>query len=433
MRAKIITSLIRALLLFASTSNFHVAKAEPTKPNTEDPIAIEKVSGESGKKLSIVTIYLNKKPKINKIDLEAHGTFLQISLKNTLVPKPGKFYDISSPYFNKMVLIQTENNEAIVRIFTTQEASTISKATDIDILNKRIVLTADHNYLAKLLAKDEEKQATAKTAQAVSNTNSEVNKEKVKQSIKDKNPNTPFTVDTESMPSNLLAKGSDNSFQSKLKVAAYFSIAMILLLLFSLTWRRIAINRKLLKPRSDNIPMQALNHLVLAPKQKLSLVQVGHEKLLLSVSPEGISLITHIPEKNRPVSPKSNFNSSDKEKMQTIMMRNIGKQQQQLREAEKTRSNTQQNKPPVQTMNSTEVPSGKVNLSQTSSSNSVRESMTTSPQTSIPKKIEYAIDDNGVRKTVKKKPVNPQGNTTQKAIDDVTQLIREKLKSLPKI
>ena len=42
--------------------------------------------------------------------------------------------------------------------------------------------------------------------------------------------------------------------------------------------------------------MQTLNHLVLAPKHKLSLVQVGNERLLLSVSPEGISLITQLTE-----------------------------------------------------------------------------------------------------------------------------------------
>ena len=416
------TTLFRILILIATVFSDQTLKAEKPKSveDNSNLISISKVSGEAGKKLSIVTIYLDQKPKWNKLDLEAHGTFLQISLPNTLVPKPGKFYDITSPYFSKMVLIQNESNEAIIRVFTSQEASIIAKGTDIDLLNKRIVITADHSYLGKLVSKKKEGDKNPKTtAKSSPNANP-------------KGPNKPFALDTESMPSNLIA-GEENGdqFQSKLRIAAYFSIAMILLLLLSLTWRRLAINKKILSPRSSNIPMQALNHLVLAPKQKLSLVQVGHEKLLLSVSPEGISLITHIPEKNKPqMAHKTSFGEADKEKMQTIMMRNLGRQP-QLNDEQSIRS-FQKPKAPA-----TQKPQGR-RLKQTNKTQDINEEHTSRPVPKVTKshmpkkKIEYAIDDNGVHKTSKSKNT-PQSNTTQKAIDDVTQLIRDKLKSLPKI
>ncbi|NRA43911.1 MAG: flagellar biosynthetic protein FliO [Oligoflexales bacterium] len=419
------TTLVRTSILFIMMLSVTNAFAAKPKENKAELISIQKVSGEAGKKLSIVTIYLNEKPNWQKIDLEAHGTFLQISLKNTLVPKPGQFYDISSPYFSKMVLIQNESNEAIIRVFTSQEASLIAKATDIDLLNKRIVLTADHSYLNKLLSKDEDKE-DKKVSKTVATADKQDHEKKAT------GPNQPFALDTDSMPSNLIAKKEDNGFQEKLRIAAYFSIAMILLLLLSLTFRRLALNKKLLKPRSNNIPMQALNHLVLAPKQKLSLVQVGHEKLLLSVSPEGISLITHIPEKNKAAtSPKTNFGDADKEKMQTIMMRNLGRQQQLKKGDPNPRGITpaQVNpapRPPAEGASSQPTTQRKTQALQT-------EPQAPRPKPKAKKKIEYAIDDSGVHQTLKKQRTTPQANTTQKAIDDVTQLIREKLKSLPKI
>ena len=424
------TTLLTALILNFFLYDIQYLAAAESKASDE-VLSINKVAGESGKKLSIVTIYLNKKPKWKKIDLEAHGTFLQLSLKNTLVPKPGKFYDIDSPYFSKMVLIQNDDNEAIIRVFTNQEAGLLAKATDIDLLNKRIVLTANHTFLAELLAKKNKSEEKVDSSKVAS-----------KETVKPKNPkepSTPFALDTESMPSNLVANNNDDTFKSKLKIAAYFSIAMIFLLLLSLTWRRLVINRKLLSPRSSNIPMQALNQLVLAPKQKLSLVQVGHEKLLLSVSPEGISLITHIPEKNKQtVAPRTNFGEADKEKMQTIMMRNLGRQQ-QLSEVKKEASDfrsQRQTPAPGSHLESPRKAQSSFQRKMEASSHKPQKlghkAQKSSQKPQGKKKIEYAIDDTGIHKTSKQKNI-PQSNTTQKAIDDVTQLIREKLKSLPKI
>ncbi|MFK7824202.1 MAG: flagellar biosynthetic protein FliO [Oligoflexales bacterium] len=415
-------------IFFLSLISKHQVLAAKESKEPDELISINKVAGESGKKLSIVTIYLNRKPKWKKIDLESHGTFLQLSLKNTLVPKPGKFYDIDSPYFSKMVLIQSENNEAVIRVFTNQEASLLAKASDIDILNKRIVLTANHDYLTKLIANNVNGKENQDSGESGSKNPVENKPNETKNS---EEPNKPFALDTETMPSELIANSNDDTFRSKLIIAAYFSIAMILLLLLSLTWRRLVINKKLLSPRG-NIPMQALNQLVLAPKQKLSLVQVGHEKLLLSVSPEGISLITHIPEKSRkPENPKTSFGEADKEKMQTIMMRNLGRQQQLSESKAPKYQPNHKNAPATET--NFESPRKVPSQLQRRVETSPQKNQKTANKPQAKKKIEYAIDDDGIHKTSKPKKKTPQSNTTQKAIDDVTQLIRDKLKSLPKI
>ena len=44
--------------------------------------------------------------------------------------------------------------------------------------------------------------------------------------------------------------------------------------------------------------MKSISSLVLNQKQKLSLIQVGSEKILLAISPEQVNFITHVPTEN---------------------------------------------------------------------------------------------------------------------------------------
>lgn len=381
-------------------------------------LTIGKMDGESSTSLSVVNIRLDQKPSWSDVQSKSHGTYFQIELPNAITPNPGEFIDLPGPFFQKIVAFQITPQHSIARVFTSENASILEKAIDIDILNNRIVISLQHSAATTILATHNEKISNSKTKspsqlqEAISEKKSLATSKAI---IKD-----PIAIGnrdlTKKTIENQLEPRERTSFQKSLSIITYFSIGMILLLLATLTLRRIFRNKKFLHSPSPTVAMQTLNHLVLAPKQKLSLVQVGNEKLLLSVSPEGISLITHLnkndstPAKRKVHEPIQNINNQE---MSALMMQTIKNRQAQVikspdippRQRPKTKATT-----PIPQQKLVAEENDKPKVSETKKS----------------KAVSYMIDDDGIKSAQKKNP-------TEKAIEDVTQLIREKLKSLPKI
>ena len=376
---------------------------------------IESMNGESGEKLTIVNILFNTKVKYKPIEVTHHENFIQIKLSNTVIVEPGKFYDIKSKYIKKAIGFQTSSNAAIIRFMTNEDPKIIQEASSIDQLNNRIVLTVNHKSLINnnnvgnnskesLLTKETNDTLGKKiTAQENSKNISETN-------LETSPPIAKTSPRQEDKPLNL-KKTTD--LNAQLRTIAYFSLGMFILLLVSLTFRRLYRNRKVLNNPSFQVPMKTLNQLVLAPKHKISLIQVGHEKILLSISPDGINLLTHINDRP-PINENRNqtWSPADYTKIKELIAKNSS-------ETNKQKS-TERNISQISKPKSIKLPERKVE----SSSNESQ--LVNNPNK---KSISYSVGENGINNISKQ-----QGKTsTEEAIEDVTKLIREKLKSLPKL
>lgn len=349
--------------------------------NSPSPTVIGKIDGESTNKFSIVTVRFNKKPSFNEVNIEDHGSFIQIKLPNTLAPNSGKFYDANSPYLTKVSSFQLSEKDAAVRIFVNKKASKIKKVTDAKILNSRLVITTDHNALNSIIS------STVPTT---------INKN---------------VMSTASSQATSVVK--KHSMQESLVTISLYLGVLIALLALTLFLKPILRKKKLkLQGIEEVVEMKQMATLALAPRHKLSLVQVGDEQVLLSVSNDGINLISKIENKNT------------KQNSITQQLQNIMREQQKITA----------NKNTPQQIASTEIrenprtldpirkesraPQKKTNAKTLETNDKKTKKTPTKKKTSI----NVSVSDSGIK---------DHSNDSIDSIDDVTKMIREKLKNLP--
>ncbi len=438
--------------------------------------SLVKVESDADAHTSTVTAVLNRPFSSSKPSLEDHGTFLQISLPDTIIPESGKFQDGNSPFIRKIATFQTTSNDGAVRLFTSKNAAKTREAATVDVLGERIIVTIDHKKLNAALTADRpvsttqtssatptvataqpqpkpkttaptkpepkpetqaaanpqpststETTTAASTAEATQATNDpvsglpkldsaqvpDVNQVIARTEVREAGPPpaerivseptqetvvqaTPVTTSTIQIGKNA------PDLNKKLQWMALFS-AFMLGLMFVVRWLQPRL-RKSLRGESAPEPTLALKSLAtlpLAPKQRLMLVQVGHEQILLAVSPDSVNYITTVNGQERSRVPQAAHVA---------------------------------------------MPAPSAFTSQISASESTLElrrspgPATERPQRAAPqpvkaqkirKSINVAIGDDGIT------PVSPsktQKRTDQdQSINDITRLIREKLKNLPAI
>lgn len=240
--------------------------------DTTAPHIIGTISSESSDKMSFVTIRLDRAPSFKKLYLEDHGSFLQIAFPQTIIAKPGEFVDGHGPYVAKVAAYQFSNDKSIVRIFLNQEASLVKQVSEVEILDSRVVFSLDHNALLPLLPKTQAEK-----------------------------PQSLDTTKPTSQSTTVTTVRGNKPYESYLVWIAGLLAVMSALTLIVLTFKRFARNQFLSYNGDQIVKMKAISHLSLAPRQKLSLVQIGPEKLLMSVSPDGISFLTKIEANPAPI------------------------------------------------------------------------------------------------------------------------------------
>lgn len=357
-------------------------------------VVLGKIDSDQAQDLSVVTIRLDKNPPWKKVYVDEHGEFLQISLPNTIVSEPGKFIDGKGPYLAKITAYQVQPDKAMIRIFVKEKASAILKATEAEILDNRIVVTIDHKSLAPL----ETKLNTIDQSAPISKTDKKVMSPEYKKG----------------------ALSPTNDYQNLLQQFAIMVVFLTLIILGWLTIKRIIRNRQFASGQMDTIKMKAIGHLALAPKQKLSLVQIGSEKFLLSVSSDSIAFLAKINnDRIQPAIATSSSISADDFEQRAYKM------QQHVQKAMAEKQIIQQKlkpstpRPLIETKKTKNAPN---------SNQEVKKSQPKHKNTSNKSAINYRIDDNGITDTAELTE-----EKTEETIKDVTQLIREKLKSLPKL
>ena len=105
---------------------------------------IEAVKSESDDQSSLVSILYKKGVPNTDVEIEEHGTFIQIKIPRTVVPSPGTFYDGNSPYFRKVAAFQVDDTTVGIRLFVTQETKSLMSSLSTEYLKDRLLIHLDH-------------------------------------------------------------------------------------------------------------------------------------------------------------------------------------------------------------------------------------------------------------------------------------------------
>lgn len=356
-----------------------VAVALQASAQTAIEPAIQTLTGidtESDAHTSTITARLNKAGKPAKLELEDHGTFLQLVLRDTIIPEPGKFFDGNSPFVRKVAVFQTTSNDGALRLFTSKNAAKTRGAATVDTLADRIIVTIDHKKLNKILTEDPpttvaNRTEPPKTSVAPATEEQltglpkldrlgtpDVNDVIARTEVREAGPppavriatspetTTPLAAVTTESPATetktsevappavaaaeaasktvaepttsvgeappVMAKAIDAAASTssatgfkigqnapeltgKLQAMAVFS-GVMLLLGFAVRWYRPRIARRLAGQKAPEpiISMRTLATMPLAAKQRLMLIQVGNDQVLLAISPDNVNYITTV-------------------------------------------------------------------------------------------------------------------------------------------
>lgn len=119
------------------------------------------------------------------------------------------------------------------------------------------------------------------------------------QNIQEKNKSAENEL-SKSVASSGLATGNGIDLRQKLVQVTGFIGGMLAILLLSFAFRGFFRKRLRAVSGQDQIDLKMLSSLPLAPRQRLSLVQVGDERILIGVTPENISFIANLSKQAQP-------------------------------------------------------------------------------------------------------------------------------------
>jgi len=276
------------------------AAAAAAKASAASPlVTIGPIDGESDAKMTVINIRFDRKPAWKTLgEFQDHGSFLQLTLPDTLVPESGKFYDGGNPYLPKIAVIQLTPSDAGVRLFVSKEATKIKQALTAALLGNRIVVTVDHAKLATLVAAEAVKTHVTPpdfvgppgpdaAAEIIART-------EVRRDIPA--PSDLFKQEKSGKAEAPLATGGFD-LRGRLVHLAMFGGAMLVLLVASWLARPYIQRRRATGQDQESgapITMKTLSTLALASRQKISLIQVGDEKILIGVTPDAVTFLTAI-------------------------------------------------------------------------------------------------------------------------------------------
>ncbi len=426
------------LILFLLTAFELKAQEAPASANL---LTLGPIDGESDEKSSVITLRYDTKPSFARPVVEAHGSFLQVVLPNTTVLKPGVFQEANSPYIRKFAAFQLDEDTAALRLFVSKEAENLAPAVSVDILENRVLIIVDHAKAEKALAQNFQgvpvkggpspqevvKQTevrsdipdpislmgasktldvavgpqkpvsvTEATAPAIAEGKSSESvvdgaaaAQAAKASLKEKNPEV------------AAPKATDN-LDTKLMVVTAFSALMLLVLIGLKSWRKVA--AKTVPPGAE-LSLKTIATHALGPKQRITVIQVGNEQILLGVSPDSINFLTSLrPQAEAAANFRLPVDPNLYQKTLTPSPR---------------RSALQDGAEPLQRPLAKEA---RVS----------RETKVASSGAEPGSSIRYGVGDEGI-KNYKSNRATAKVESNDESLEDVTRLIRKKLKDLPKV
>ncbi len=415
------THLTLASLLLAAHPALAAGKAK-TAPAAPKLVTIGEIDGETDAKMTIVNVRLDKAPTAQAtFELQDHGSFLQLNLKDAIVPEPGKFFEGSNPYLPKIAVFQVGPNEAGIRFFASKNTAKIKQALSAEALGNRIMLTIDNAKLEGLLAQApapanaELVGPPAEFATRMPTVESIIAQTQVSKDIPE--PAALFKGDAKAVASAKLGSGGLD-LRGKLINVSIFSGALLGLLgltyLFKPYLRRKAQAKGFVQ--EAGISMKSLATLPLAARQKIQLIQVGSQQILLGIGPDSVTFLTTIAG-GSPAAAVATAAAATPLATQAIPQ-SFSRMLSERSEALEMKQAPVLKKLPGNDAESLALPKASERKTETAKLSGGR--------------ISVSVGEDGVKQVAprKTKELAKDDGEGQKAIDDVTRMIREKLKTL---
>jgi flagellar biogenesis protein FliO len=425
---------------FCSTAAAEL-KAPKALPQMRNIITLGVVDGESNSKTSAVNIRFLSKPEWPKTpEFDDHGSFLQLNLPNVIVPEPGKFIDGNSIYIKKIAIFQMTPNDASIRLFLSESAKKVKEALNYELLGNRIVVTLDHASLIQslnpIVAELTGPPAPTAAAKIIANT-------KIDRSI------PPPANALKNAEQTIGRPGPD--FRKKMVNISLFCGALLIIFL-SILVAKPYFRKKRMASNEESIEMKTIGTLVLASKQKLSLVQIGDEKILLGVTPENISFITVVGSTSKVSIPQALASAPTNSDFAELLQETAApapapepvKPAKRIKLKTKPAENVTRPEPTIQTKPRPIKRKTQYDLNERNDTESLQLTPKSRPTRPSPRigatkgsKVNIAVGEEGVQH-VDTMNANIQSSRTKikkgdenaQAIEDVTRLIRNKLKTL---
>jgi len=363
---------------------------ESTSKSGPSEATLNTVESDADSDISRITVIFSQPINPTKVALSEHGTFLQLEIADSQAAKPGTFMETTSPYFKKIAIFQPETSSSSIRIFA-DDALQIKQTIKMDIVENRVILTLNHKeFLALQQPKTAlpEQTASLQKADIATSLASQQSANDAKEKVAALSTDSPKREEKMSLAANMRNASLFIAFILILAIAAFYMKGVIK-------------NQKSLGSNSDLVSMKRLSTMALNAKQQLSLIEVGGEKLLLAVSNDSVSLITHIQKPEAPIKLSATKQMAP-EIAGPAVRKALPSMESKSMDNRSFRSSDQDSLPRKSIFQK----------------NVDQENETSAPIKGS--KINVKIDDNGAK-----------ANSTD-AIKDVTSIIRQKMKDLPK-
>ncbi len=429
-----------------------IAYGKPDKGLTHEALAsttlltLGEIDIETENNLSIVTIRLDQSPEWKTLGpIQNHGAFFQLTLPGTIVPEPGKFYDLGKPYLAKVGVFQISPSDAAIRLFTASEynSTEIFKGLKTEILGSRILITFDHQAIGPANAKGQNQHEIGPPYITNKPSADEViAKTKVREDL-------PAPADMVKL-TYVSSAPSTRSYLSKLAIVGAFLTSLILISIgIRTTLRR---KTSALKNMDTGVTLKTLASMALAPRQKVSVIQVGNEKILLGLTPDSITFLTSLSQdQSRPVPARSTHHSAPQLPSDPVVFKTEGEKFPNQKPTGLSRTGgfsalVRDDKETLKQIESPRLKKIPGNDEATLRTRKVQSDVSkidlTAPkpfgQKMAPRgnQINISIGEDGVKDVSRRNGLTTQsnqGSPPQETIDDVTRLIREKLKNFKTI
>ncbi|NRA65213.1 MAG: flagellar biosynthetic protein FliO [Pseudobacteriovorax sp.] len=367
--------------------------------NTNSATQVIAIESESADDHTLITAKIQGSVLENIEKPKAHSTFIEIILPKTKSPIEGEFFDGNSPFIRKIALFAIGNDSLGMRIFPSQEPNTLMNSLSVQPLDGRILVHLDHKTVPppitgiptveEVIANTEVRNDAVDPVAAMP---VKVNKQET-----EKKPPENSVLEIPQFDSSVL---SDDLLQDKMIYATVFIAFMILFGVGSLIAKKM-LSSKSKYMNKDNPIIQPVGNYQINPKQKITVLEISNQKVLVGISGETINYLTTIDDRASQV-------SNDPSKSQIV--------QPQL----------------PKTLNH-DVSTQKLNKTKHQPSRLKQEIKNTAynnKQDARPK-----LEDNNETINRSNSVYSSIGSSENenRSIEDVTNLIRKKLKNLPKV
>lgn len=398
--------------------------AAPVVEKTDVGATITAMEIESDTANTAVTVKLSHEASWPNLDVEDHGTFLQVKFPSTTVTKSGEFIDGKGPYVAKLAVFQVADGEAAVRIFLKRDANLVKTATKVDVLGSRVMVFIDHGLLEKIGITEHLAKATVPPREGPAEA-----------SAPDPAPTKPESfANLTGIPA--APKQKHDVLNEKLEVAAMFSGFMLMGLLAVLGLKRFMKKRSRGSIAEDTPAIKTLANYPISPKQKLTLIQIGDEKILLAVNQNSVSFLTNLAARNS-YAAQANLPLQQALPREALPREVLAATRRSAEPSFETLP--ERSKPDAQARSSVKSQFGNKLLAEKEPASHLRlkEQAPAKAPAKPASRIQVAIDDSGItdlnsgKTTVKRAAASASPAKQNQSIEDVTALIRRKLRDLP--